>query len=210
MQAARFAPAIWGVQWHPEAGEEIIRPWADHDRDDAVERGVDVDRYLGDVIDARDDLRATWRVLADSFAEVCRGPVAVEAASAVTDGRVATASGRLARLGFVDAERSAACLERLGPHADALVHMLAATADPDQAIDYLAELADRVDQTEGDRAACSTRSSTTRARRCGCSPCSARAPRSATTCCVIPSSGTTSATRASAPPGRRLPRCDRT
>ncbi len=81
LQAARFAPAIWGVQWHPEAGEEIIRPWADHDRDDAVERGVDVDRYLADVVDARDGLRATWRVLADSFAEVCRGPVSVETAS---------------------------------------------------------------------------------------------------------------------------------
>ena len=71
LQAARFAPLVWGVQWHPEAGEEIIRPWADHDRDDAVERGVDVDRYLGDVIAARDDLRATWRVLAETFAEIC-------------------------------------------------------------------------------------------------------------------------------------------
>src|SRR3954466_12994593 len=36
-QAARFAPEVWGVQWHPEAGEEIIGPWADTDRDDAVE-----------------------------------------------------------------------------------------------------------------------------------------------------------------------------
>lgn len=72
LQAARFAPAVWGVQWHPEAGEEIIRPWADHDRDDAVERGVDVDRYLGDVIAARDHLRATWRLLAQRFAEICR------------------------------------------------------------------------------------------------------------------------------------------
>jgi GMP synthase (glutamine-hydrolysing) len=73
LQAARFAPNVWGVQWHPEAGEEIIRPWADHDRDDAVERGVDVDRYLADVIAARDDLRRTWRGLAERFAEICRG-----------------------------------------------------------------------------------------------------------------------------------------
>jgi GMP synthase (glutamine-hydrolysing) len=71
VQAARFAPAVWGVQWHPEAGEEIIRPWADHDRDDAVERGVDVDRYLSDVIAARDDCRATWRLLAERFADLC-------------------------------------------------------------------------------------------------------------------------------------------
>jgi GMP synthase (glutamine-hydrolysing) len=71
LQAARFAPNVWGVQWHPEAGEEIIRPWADHDRDDAVERGVDVDRYLQDVIAAREDLRSTWRALAERFAEIC-------------------------------------------------------------------------------------------------------------------------------------------
>jgi GMP synthase (glutamine-hydrolysing) len=72
LQAARFAPAVWGVQWHPEAGEEIIRPWADHDRDDAVERGVDVDRYLADIAAARDDLRLTWRGLAERFAGICR------------------------------------------------------------------------------------------------------------------------------------------
>ena len=56
----------------PEAGEEIIRPWADHDRDDAVERGVDVYAYLADVAAARDRLRSTGRVLAESFVRVCR------------------------------------------------------------------------------------------------------------------------------------------
>jgi glutamate-ammonia-ligase adenylyltransferase len=61
------------------------------------------------------------------------------------DGRVATAAGRLARLGFADAERSAGCVERLGDAADELVHLLAATADPDQALAYLADLADRVE-----------------------------------------------------------------
>jgi GMP synthase (glutamine-hydrolysing) len=75
LQAARFAPTVWGVQWHPEAGDEIIRPWADNDRDDAVERGVDVDAYVEDVTAARDRLRATWQVLADSFASVCRETV---------------------------------------------------------------------------------------------------------------------------------------
>jgi GMP synthase (glutamine-hydrolysing) len=73
IQAARFAPAVYGVQWHPEAGEEIIRPWADHDRDDAAERGVDLDAYVGDVVAARAELRSTWRVLADAFATLCLG-----------------------------------------------------------------------------------------------------------------------------------------
>ena len=79
LQAVRFAPTVWGVQWHPEAGEEIIRPWADHDRDEAFERGVDVYAYLADVVAARDRLRATWRELAARFAEVCGIGQAVEA-----------------------------------------------------------------------------------------------------------------------------------
>ncbi len=79
LQAARFAPAVWGVQWHPEAGEEIIQPWADCDRDEAVERGVDVDAYVAEVAAARDRLRATWRVLAAEFAAICRTPAEVEA-----------------------------------------------------------------------------------------------------------------------------------
>lgn len=70
LQAARFAPTVWGVQWHPEAGEEIIRPWADNDRDAAAERGVDLDKYLDEVAAARDELRAAWQPLATRFAEL--------------------------------------------------------------------------------------------------------------------------------------------
>jgi GMP synthase (glutamine-hydrolysing) len=72
LQAARFASTVWGVQWHPEAGDEIIRPWAEHDRDDALERGVDLDAYVEAVVGALAELRATWRRLATSFAGLCR------------------------------------------------------------------------------------------------------------------------------------------
>ena len=67
----------------------------------------------------------------------------------MSDGRLSTATGRLARLGFRDAEGTAAALDRIGPAADALAHLSAVAADPDQAVAYLADLADRVD----DRAA---------------------------------------------------------
>jgi GMP synthase (glutamine-hydrolysing) len=82
IQAVRFAPTVWGVQWHPEAGEEIILPWADHDRDDAAERGVDLDAYVEDVAAARDDLRRVWRPLAEQFATVCRTASKAEATPA--------------------------------------------------------------------------------------------------------------------------------
>lgn len=64
VQAARFAPTVWGVQWHPEAGEDIVRVWAEKDRDDAAEHGVDLARYVAAVGDARDELRRTWAPLA--------------------------------------------------------------------------------------------------------------------------------------------------
>ena len=68
IQSARFADTVWGVQWHPEAGEEICRGWAEHDRDEAAERGVDLEEYVAHVAEATDELRATWRGLADGFA----------------------------------------------------------------------------------------------------------------------------------------------
>ena len=56
--------------------------------------------------------------------------------------RMKTAAGTLARLGFEDADASASALDRLGDAGAPLVAMLAATADPDQAAAYLADLAD--------------------------------------------------------------------
>jgi GMP synthase (glutamine-hydrolysing) len=64
VQAARFAPTVWGVQWHPEAGEDVVRVWAEKDRDDAAERGVDLEGYVAAVGAARDEMRATWPPLA--------------------------------------------------------------------------------------------------------------------------------------------------
>ena len=76
LQAARFAPYVWGVQWHPEAGADIIRTWAEEDRDRAYERGVDVDAYVADVAAAEEEQRRTWRGLATGFADLTRRVVA--------------------------------------------------------------------------------------------------------------------------------------
>jgi GMP synthase (glutamine-hydrolysing) len=68
LQAARFAHTVWGVQSHPEAGAEIVAAWAAKDRDDARERGVDLDEYVDRVAAASDELRASWKLLATTFA----------------------------------------------------------------------------------------------------------------------------------------------
>ncbi len=71
VQAAAFGPRMWGVQWHPELGEEIVSVWADNDRDAVRERGVDVDEYVAQVGAAHDQLQG-WRGLATAFAGLSR------------------------------------------------------------------------------------------------------------------------------------------
>ena len=72
VQAARFAPTVWGVQWHPEAGHDIIRTWVDEDRDEAAERGINVDFHVAAVAEAEQEMRATWRPLAERFLALTR------------------------------------------------------------------------------------------------------------------------------------------
>jgi len=62
--------------------------------------------------------------------------------------RVATVTGRLARLGFADPAASAEILERLGEHGHELLTPLAATANPDQAVRMLTDLAERVEDRD--------------------------------------------------------------
>ncbi len=61
------------------------------------------------------------------------------------DGRTPSMTARLARLGFEDADRAALQLGRLGDASGELMHLIATTADPDQAVEYLADLVDRVE-----------------------------------------------------------------
>jgi [glutamine synthetase] adenylyltransferase / [glutamine synthetase]-adenylyl-L-tyrosine phosphorylase len=57
--------------------------------------------------------------------------------------RLVTSRGRLARLGFVDADLVAEQVQRLGPDPDDIVESLAFSADPDQALRLLLEVLDR-------------------------------------------------------------------
>lgn len=68
----------------------------------------------------------------------------------MTRPRTTTVAGRLARLGFQNVEHSAEAVERLGEHAGELLDLVAAAADPDQALSYLADLADRDPELPGE------------------------------------------------------------
>jgi GMP synthase (glutamine-hydrolysing) len=70
LQAARFAPAVWGLQLHPEVDEQVLKVWALDDRD-RYDEGV-LDDVLTRVAAHREELAAGWRPLATEFAELCR------------------------------------------------------------------------------------------------------------------------------------------
>jgi len=67
-QVVRFAPTVWGVQSHPEADVGVLRSWADGDRDDHLEKGIDQAAVLAEIEAAADELEADWRPVLARFA----------------------------------------------------------------------------------------------------------------------------------------------
>ncbi|KRE36090.1 hypothetical protein ASG73_15675 [Janibacter sp. Soil728] len=65
---ARLAPAVWGVQGHPEADLHVVTGWAVKDSGSPAVVGIDLPAVLGAVKDAQPQVDATWRPVAQAFA----------------------------------------------------------------------------------------------------------------------------------------------
>jgi GMP synthase (glutamine-hydrolysing) len=75
IQVARYAPRAWGVQLHPEVDETIVATWVtDSERTELADRGLDADRLLTDIKEAREELDHAWAPLAAGFADIALGP----------------------------------------------------------------------------------------------------------------------------------------
>ncbi len=71
VQAARYGPAMWGVQLHPEVDEAIVGAWVtDDERTELADRGLDADGILTDIEAARAELDESWQPLALGFARL--------------------------------------------------------------------------------------------------------------------------------------------
>ncbi len=70
IQAARFADTVWGVQWHPEIDEPLLRRWVEEEPDQPRQAGVDAEAVLAEADAARAELDAAWRPLAERFASL--------------------------------------------------------------------------------------------------------------------------------------------
>ncbi len=66
VQAARFAPTVWGVQWHPEVDTETAEKWAASEGSPGMSYATEIAAIAA----AREELDAAWRPLAVRFAEL--------------------------------------------------------------------------------------------------------------------------------------------
>jgi GMP synthase (glutamine-hydrolysing) len=75
IQVVRYAANAWGVQLHPEVDETIVATWVtDSERTELADRGLDADRLVADIKEARAELDQAWAPLAAGFADVALGP----------------------------------------------------------------------------------------------------------------------------------------
>jgi GMP synthase (glutamine-hydrolysing) len=66
VQAARHAPTVWGVQWHPEVDEPLFRGWlVGGDADPTLAEAT-----LADLARSADELERAWRPLASRLVEL--------------------------------------------------------------------------------------------------------------------------------------------
>lgn len=70
LQAARFAPTVWGVQAHPEVDEPTLSAWAAEDPDRYAD-GV-VEEVLARIAAHREQLDTGWRPLAAQLVQLAR------------------------------------------------------------------------------------------------------------------------------------------
>lgn len=72
VQAARFGRSVWGVQFHPEAGPEILEGWVEEYGATHSDAGFDLETYLADARAHRGALEQGCSRLARSFAALVR------------------------------------------------------------------------------------------------------------------------------------------
>lgn len=77
VQAARFAPRAWGVQFHPEASPEIFTGWTVAKGSPERVDGIDVREVAEAIAAAEPALRRAWEPFARRFAELVRSHVTV-------------------------------------------------------------------------------------------------------------------------------------
>ncbi|MGC1209017.1 MAG: type 1 glutamine amidotransferase [Ornithinimicrobium sp.] len=84
VQAARFGPQAWGVQFHPEATPEIFRSWAAHRATDAAWPVEALHTAADEFSEREDEVARAWEPLAQRFADILKAQADRSASSTDT------------------------------------------------------------------------------------------------------------------------------
>jgi len=69
VQAARFGPSVWGVQWHPEVDDTVFATWCELE---PFGTEAEARATVSEIAAAADELQSAWQPLAARFVELCR------------------------------------------------------------------------------------------------------------------------------------------
>lgn len=69
-QAFRVGDRAWGLQFHVEADEALVRAWVDADGPDLAAQGVDVDALAARALASLEEVHEVWGEVARRFARV--------------------------------------------------------------------------------------------------------------------------------------------
>ena len=73
-QAFRVGDRAWGLQFHVECDEALVRAWAEADRADLEAHGVDVDALADRAVSALPEVAEVWGEVIRRFARVALAP----------------------------------------------------------------------------------------------------------------------------------------
>lgn len=76
VQAARLAPTVWGVQFHPEVDAAIVGGWAAGSTEALAALGMTAAQVVDEVVAAEAGLHRSWQRLAAAYAVLVRGRAA--------------------------------------------------------------------------------------------------------------------------------------
>jgi GMP synthase (glutamine-hydrolysing) len=74
VQAVRYTPSVWGIQWHPEVDDAIVAAWANDGSLPESEKA----RVLDDLVRSRAELDAAWQPLAARFVDLVSARAATQ------------------------------------------------------------------------------------------------------------------------------------
>lgn len=107
-QAFRVGRSAWGIQFHIENTEDMVRQWSENSRHSETRRHRDLDAVEAAAVALLPDVAETWQPFAANFTDIARDPSSVRISRTVPSSTAAPISDKDAIRAALAAEADAA------------------------------------------------------------------------------------------------------